>query len=120
MSEKDMNPEEAARYAQGAEAEASASAAGQGQATFGAPNGLNRLLDGSLSGPSLGELERDYEFEKPYALLLRGVLRIADGDGVPPIGEILIGALLAVKGQTASSGSESDESDGFDLDKFQE
>lgn len=58
----------------------------------GGPAG--RLLDGQAPGPSIGELQREYSLSRPVAMIVRSVVRIGTGTGVPPLAEALIGALL--------------------------
>lgn len=64
---------------------------------------LSRLFDGRASGPSVGQLEGDYGLQKDQAIFGRGLIRTATGDGVPPIAEILGGAVMwALRTQTDS------------------
>lgn len=49
---------------------------------------MGRLFDGSAPGPPVGQIESDYGVGKPWSIGLRGVVRTATGEGVPPIVEI--------------------------------
>lgn len=67
-----------------------------GMGSVGSQGPLDRLFDGNVPGPGVGELEADYDVEKPWAIFLRGVTRVATGSGVPPIAEIVWGGGLGV------------------------
>jgi hypothetical protein len=73
-----------------------------------------RLFDGNARGPSVGELQSDYNLNRELAVPLRGVMRIADGDGVPPIAEIVLGVILLILAR--QSGTDADEPDLPDID----
>lgn len=88
----------------------------------GDPSPLARLLDGSATGPSMGELKRDYELARSESLILRGVLRWAGADGMPPIGEISLGGILKAReigvSNDAGNDGESDDEDAVVLEDF--
>jgi len=73
-----------------------------------------RLFDGNARGPAVGELQSDYNLNRELAVPLRGVMRIADGDGVPPIAEIVLGVVLLLLSRQA--GTDADETDLPDID----
>lgn len=69
-----------------------------------------RLWDGSADGPTVRELREDYDLPRWGLLGLRGILRVATGDGVPPIAEILLaGVLFVLEGNRESSADEEGE-----------
>jgi len=74
------------------------------------PNGsqswFEKLLDGDAPGPSIQELQSTYEFPKEVSIVMRGVLRVSSGSGVPPIAEIILGSVLWVTKQQQSGGSD--------------
>ena len=74
---------------------------------------MQRLFDGSAPGPSVTEIESDYGLAREISISLRGIMRIADGDGVPPIAEILMGVVLYVLSQQ-SEGDAGDELAGLE------
>jgi len=53
-----------------------------------------RLFDGGVSGPTTDELQSEYGLSNPWAISLRGAIRAATGDGVPPVFEIVFGSSL--------------------------
>lgn len=57
---------------------------------------VGRLFDGDAPGPALQELEADYDLPREICIALRGVLRVANGSGVPPIAEIMLGIVIYV------------------------
>lgn len=59
-----------------------------------AGNPISRAFDGSVDGPPVSKFEQDYGLEQPEAIGLRGVVRMATGSGVPPIGELLLAGVL--------------------------
>ena len=74
----------------------------------------SRLFDGNARGPSVGELQADYDLGREVAVPLRGVMRIADGDGVPPIAEIILGVVLLMLSRQA--GGDADQADLPDIE----
>lgn len=92
---EDMNPEEAAQFAQDDVADGSPDP--QAPAVEEPQGVLERLFDGSADGPGVRQLQADYQIEHWMALIVRGVLRAAPGTGMPPIGDISIGGLLGVR-----------------------
>lgn len=52
---------------------------------------LDRLFDGNAEGPSVQELQNDYNADWHWATALRGLCRAGTGSGIPPIVEIAIG-----------------------------
>lgn len=81
----------------GAAAEGHAAAEGvesPGAGAFSGEGPIARLFDGSAPGPDVAELRADYDLPRPLAMIARGVLRVASGDGVPPIFDILMGVVL--------------------------
>jgi len=76
-------------------------------------NVLERLFDGSAQGPAVTQIESDYGLAREISISLRGIMRIADGDGVPPIAEILLGVVLYVLSQQ-SGGDAGDELAGLE------
>jgi hypothetical protein len=70
-----------------------------------------RLFDGNAS---VGELQADYDLNREIAVPLRGVMRIADGDGVPPIAEIILGVILLMLSRQA--GGDADQADLPDIE----
>jgi hypothetical protein len=66
-----------------------------------------RLFDGDAPGPPLAELEADYDLPREVCIVLRGVLRVANGSGVPPIAEIMLGIVIyVVNGSGSTDGAE--------------
>jgi len=65
-----------------------------GDERVGTPGAFGRLLDGSITGPSVDTLKAEYNIAYHWALTLRGVIRAATGDGVPPLWEITIGTIM--------------------------
>lgn len=57
---------------------------------------FSRLFDGSIPGPPVEQLQADYGLGKPESIGLRGCMRVAGGDGVPPIFEMVFGGALFV------------------------
>lgn len=52
---------------------------------------VGRLFDGNAEGPDVPELQSDYGFSRPWAIVCRGTLRASTGSRVPPIFEIFAG-----------------------------
>jgi hypothetical protein len=52
---------------------------------------MGRLFDGSAPGPSAQQVQADYGLSQGWAIGLRGAIRVASGDGVPPIFELIFG-----------------------------
>jgi hypothetical protein len=67
---------------------------------------FEKLLDGDAPGPTIQELQSTYEFPKEVSIVMRGVLRVSSGSGVPPIAEIILGAVLWVTKQQNGGGSD--------------
>jgi len=63
---------------------------------------FEKLFDGDAVGPTVQELEADYDLPKEISVILRGVLRVSTGSGVPPIAEIALGAFMWVTKQQSS------------------
>jgi len=84
-----------------------------GPAASGSQSWFEKLLDGDAPGPSIQELQSTYEFPKEVSIVMRGVLRVSSGSGVPPIAEIILGSVLWVTKQQngASSDMPTDVSD---------
>lgn len=102
-----MNPEQ-----QQAEQPDSPFAAGDGMAEEQPPDSgspLDRLLDGNAMGPSIGELKADYDLPQHFALMGRGILRAAPGDGVPPIFDVFMGMVLSFMYYRNQSGGQQPE-----------
>lgn len=57
---------------------------------------VRRLFDGGIPGPSVSELQADYNLQWHWATCLRGCCRVATGSGVPPIFEIGLGGSLGI------------------------
>jgi hypothetical protein len=57
---------------------------------------FSRLLDGNITGPTVDTLKSQYSIAYHWALALRGVIRAATGEGVPPLWEITVGSLMGV------------------------
>ena len=74
---------------------------------------MDRLFDGSAPGPSVGELEGDYGLGKPWSIFGRGCVRVATGDGIPPIVEIVIGAALGTRKLMDESADDGIDQPGF-------
>jgi len=53
---------------------------------------IQRLFDGNADGPPTTQIESDYGVDSPWSLCIRGLVRTATGDGVPPVVEIVLGA----------------------------
>lgn len=70
-----------------------------GMADAGSSSPLDRLFDGNAPGPSVGELRADYSMPQWLAVMSRGIMRVATGDGVPPIAEIVIGGVMGAMGR---------------------
>jgi len=67
---------------------------------------VSRLFDGDAVGPQVPELQGDYGFSRPWAMVCRGTLRVATGSGVPPVFEIVAGAgMAAMSAQEDGGGS---------------
>lgn len=103
---EDVDAEGAANHAdaEGAAAPDSGMLGGEGP--------ISRLFDGSAPGPSVEELRMDYELPRPLAMIARGILRVASGDGVPPIFDIVMGSVLFIMQQQEGEG----DSNGRDAD----
>lgn len=81
--------------------------------TTAAPTGgtpMDRLFDGSAPGPAVGELKADYEMPQWLAVTSRGIMRVATGDGVPPIAEIVIGGAMGAMSSDMEFTTGDDES----------
>lgn len=78
--------------------------------TGGGGSPMDRLFDGSVPGPDVAELKRQYELPQWLAITSRGIMRVATGDGVPPVAEIVIGGALGAMGSDMdfSNGSDDD------------
>jgi len=72
----------------------------------GSKSWFEKLLDGDAPGPSIQELQSTYEFPKEVSIVMRGVLRVSSGSGVPPIAEIILGSVLWVTKQQQPDGSD--------------
>lgn len=72
---------------------------------------IGRLFDGSVRGPTVDELKMDYGLSFPWAISLRGLVRVSTGTGVPPIFEILMGSILA----TVRAARDGDEGGAIDV-----
>jgi len=77
-----------------------------GPAASGSKSWFEKLLDGDAPGPSIQELQSTYEFPKEVSIVMRGVLRVSSGSGVPPIAEIILGSVLWVTKQQNAGGSD--------------
>lgn len=64
------------------------------QAASPASSPMGRLFDGNAQGPSTTELKADYGVPQWLAITLRGILRVATGEGVPPLFEITFGGAM--------------------------
>lgn len=108
-----MSVDEAVAHARGDEFDGSTAEEGPSMPPESGGSGgesiIDRLFDGNLSGPPLAEFKHDYGFTTPRALMLRGVARVAPGDGVPPIGEMLIGGFLEARQRATSAASEDND-----------
>lgn len=93
---EDMDPEAAAQFAQSA-GEDVPGQGGMGQVADSGGSVLERLFDGSAEGPQVTELKHEYGLEQWSALVVRGVLRVAPGRGMPPIGDISLGGVMGVR-----------------------
>ncbi len=116
MVETDMDPQEAAEYARGDRETADMGGGDMmGNTDMGPTTSsdsiVKRLFDGSLSGPPIRELEEEYGLDKWMSLLTRGGLRVApgDGQGVPPIVEMIAGSVLGLKSFQESQSESADE-----------
>jgi hypothetical protein len=63
---------------------------------------LGRLFDGSADGPSVGQLQADYNLPWHWSTALRGCCRVATGRGVPPAFEIVLGSGIGLLAYTRS------------------
>jgi len=112
----DMDPEQAAEYAQNGASADTGDAPAEPSSGFGrADSPLSRLFDGNADGPTTGELQTEYSLDRAEAVTGRGILRVATGSGVPPVAEILLGFLLMFKGSGSAGAlmaASDDESDG--------
>jgi len=95
------------------------------ESTSPVPTGniADRLFDGAAPGPSVQELKGDYGLAREWSIALRGLVRAATGDGIPPVAEILMGSVLgAVKMQRGSDGTSggTDETTSGPVDPTQE
>ena len=77
-----------------------------GPAPTGSKSWFEKLLDGDSPGPSIQELQSTYEFPKEVSIVMRGVLRVSSGSGVPPIAEIILGSVLWVTKQQNGGSSD--------------
>jgi len=80
--------EEATEHAgqEGTEKTTSPGAAGQ--------SWINKLFDGDAEGPPISQLRSDYDLPREICIILRGILRVSRGSGVPPIAEMVLGAVI--------------------------
>jgi len=67
---------------------------------------FEKLFDGDALGPTVAELEADYDLPKEVSVMLRGILRVASGSGVPPIAEIALGAFMYLTKQRQGGSNE--------------
>jgi hypothetical protein len=96
----DMNPDEAAQYAQG-ENKATDESFPESENGFSSSGNMSdgpmeRLFDGGAPGPAVDELRRDYDLPRSLAICGRGIVRVGTGDGVPPVAEIIGGSIMAM------------------------
>lgn len=75
---------------------------------------LGRLFDGNAAGPSVQELQGDYNLPWHWATALRGTCRTMTGSGVPPAFEILIGGGVGVAEQLNGEGMDSEPGTGME------
>lgn len=74
---------------------------------------MGRLFDGSVGGPSVDELRADYGLPREWSIALRGIVRVATGEGIPPAAEILMGSVMGMfkmDGLELPSGSDETDS----------
>lgn len=71
------------------------------------PSIVSRLLDGTVSGPPVGELKSEYELDRSESLILRGILRVSGSEAMPPLGEISLGSILKFREKQTESDNES-------------
>jgi len=116
-----MDPEDAAAFARGdtdGDSDAGQQSMGDLDDARGgglSPDGpLDRLLDGDVEGPAVGELQADYGFPQWMAVAARGVLRVARGSGVPPVFEILVGTVMGIMQTFGGGGEETADHDAGD------
>jgi hypothetical protein len=67
------------------------------EATSPGPEGqswMNKLFDGDADGPPISQLRSDYDLPREICIILRGILRVSRGSGVPPIAEMVLGAVI--------------------------
>lgn len=80
--------------------------------TGGSASPIARLFDGSADGPAVDDVQRDYGIPREIAVIVRGTVRAATGDGIPPIAEIAIGGgLFAIKRSDVSTGAGEETAD---------
>lgn len=103
----DMNPDDAAAFAQGDLDNEPAT-----PDTDAGGSIVDRLFDGGARGPNTTELAQEYGFDEWSALVVRGVLRAAPGDGMPPVGDISIGGMLGAKKFMDEPGAANQSDDG--------
>jgi hypothetical protein len=72
-----------------------------------------KLFDGDADGPPVAELEADYDLPREVCIVLRGILRTAQGGGVPPIAEIVLGIVIYV-----ISGQQNDAGESVSIDQL--
>jgi len=77
---------------------------------------MSRLFDGAAPGPGVQELQADYGLGREWSIALRGLVRSATGDGIPPVAEILMGSVLGVfklqRGSNAGSDGQDETTNG--------
>jgi hypothetical protein len=69
---------------------------------------INKLFDGDAEGPPISQLRSDYDLPREICIILRGILRVSRGSGVPPIAEMVLGAVIYVISQSQDSDSNPD------------
>jgi hypothetical protein len=69
---------------------------------------IDRLFDADAPGPSVDELRGEYQMPRWAAIVSRGVMRVATGSGVPPVAEIIIGAVMGLMGSDMPLSIDSD------------
>jgi len=55
---------------------------------------INKLFDGDADGPPISQLRNDYDLPREICIILRGILRVSRGSGVPPVAEVVLGAVI--------------------------
>jgi len=73
---------------------------------------FDRLLSTHKPDRNPPDLEREYEIPKGIALMLYGVLQVAETGGMPAVGNILLGAWIEIQNREFDTSGDDDETAG--------